>query len=242
MEIAQKLFQKSKDNWSAKSITIAFLGDSVTQGCFELYKKNGNEYDTVFDKNSAYHNYVAKILSVLYPTVPVNIINAGVSGSIAPHGLQRLERDVLRHSPDLTVVCFGLNDCGNKAEGLDKYLSALKEIFEKLTEVGSEIIFMTPNMMATRVSERIEEPLFIEIAEKMSKLQNDGVLDMYIEGAKSLCKEKNIPVCDCYAKWKLMSDNGVDITELLSNKINHPTREMNWLFAMALVDMMLCSD
>lgn len=239
MKIAQKLAQKAKDNWNAPTVTIAFLGDSVTQGCFELYRMEGDEYDTVFDKNSAYHTYVAKILSVLYPSVPVNIINAGVSGSSAPHGLERLERDVLRHHPDLTVVCFGLNDCGKKEDGLDNYINALKDIFDKLDASGSEILFMTPNMMATEVSSKMSDPLFRKIAEKISKLQNEGILDMYLESAKTLCKERNIPVCDCYAKWKAMSAAGVDVTELLANKINHPTREMNWLFATSLVEAML---
>ena len=35
-----------------------------------------------------------------------------------------------------------------------------------------------------------------------------------------------------------MYECGVDVTELLSNKINHPTREMNWLFAYSLVETM----
>lgn len=239
MKIANKLATKAKDNWNAPTVTIAFLGDSVTQGCFELYRKEGDKYNTIFDKNSAYHNYVAKILSVLYPSVPVNIINAGVSGSNAPHGLERLERDVIRHNPDLTVVCFGLNDCGKREEGLNEYLSALGEILDRLKSAGGEIIFMTPNMMATGVSCRETDPLFRQIAEKISTLQNDGVLDMYIDSAKALCKEKNIPVCDCYAKWKAMDAAGVDITELLANRVNHPTREMNWLFAMSLVEAML---
>lgn len=239
MKIAQKLAQKANDNHHAPAVTIAFLGDSVTQGCFELYLKEDGTYNTVFDKNSAYHNYVAKILSVLYPSVPVNIINAGISGDNAPHGLERLEQDVLRYSPDLTVVCFGLNDCGKKAEGLDNYINALKGIFDRLQQSGSEIIFMTPNMMATKVSEKMLEPTFRQIAENTSKLQNGGVLDMYLDGAKALCREQNIPVCDCYAKWKAMHEAGVNVTELLSNKINHPTREMNWLFAMSLVETML---
>ena len=49
----------------------------------------------------------------------------------------------------------------------------------------------------------------------------------------------NIPVCDCYAIWKKLYESGVDITELLANKINHPTREMNWLFAVSLLDVMM---
>lgn len=239
MKIAQKLAQKAADNWGAPTVTIAFLGDSVTQGCFELRRYDGDEFDTVYDKNSAYHAYVAKILSILYPSVPVNIINGGVSGSNAAHGLERLERDVLRHHPDLTVVCFGLNDCGQKEEGLETYLNSLKDIFDALERSGSEILFMTPNMMNTQVSVNLKDPLFRQIAEKIGQLQNDGILDLYLEKAKALCAERNIPVCDCYAKWKAMHAAGVDITELLANKINHPTREMNWLFAVSLVEMML---
>ena len=45
----------------------------------------------------------------------------------------------------------------------------------------------------------------------------------------------NVPVCDCYALWKQLEAGGVDTTELLSNKINHPTREMNRLFAYELI-------
>lgn len=36
-----------------------------------------------------------------------------------------------------------------------------------------------------------------------------------------------------------MKEIGIDTTELLANKIDHPTREMNWLFAIMLVDIMI---
>ena len=193
MEIAKKLAQKAANNWDMPGVTIAFLGDSVTQGCFEIYRKDDDSIETVFDKNSAYHTYVAKILSVLYPSVPVNVINAGISGSSAPHGLERMERDVLRHHPDLTVVCFGLNDCGQDAAGLEKYLTALDDIFEKLKEAGSEILFMTPNMMNTKVSCHLTDPLFREIAQRKSEAQRDGILDLYVNSAKELCQKQGIP-------------------------------------------------
>jgi hypothetical protein len=64
-------------------------------------------------------------------------------------------------------------------------------------------------------------------------------MDAYMEAAKAICSKMQIPVCDCYAKWKLLYENGVNITELLSNKINHPTREMNWLFAVDLVETIM---
>ncbi len=239
MKIVQKMAKKAADNWNEPGVTIAFLGDSVTQGCFELYRKGEDGFETYFDKNSAYHLYIAKILSVIFPTVPVNIVNAGVSGGSAPHGLKRLERDVLAHKPDLTVVCFGLNDCGNWAPGVDAYVDALDQIFTRLEESGSEIIFMTPNMMATGISCHLErDEVFLKLAKHISTLQNEGMLDLYLDAARELCKCRGITVCDCHAKWKTMAENGVDVTELLANKLNHPLREMNWLFATSLVETM----
>ena len=239
MEIVKKLAAKAADNWNAPPVTIAFLGDSVTQGCFEIYKKSDGNIETFFDKNAAYHNYLAQILAVLYPSVPINIVNAGISGSNAPHGLERLERDVISHHPDLTVVCFGLNDSCGGPEKLDLYTESLEKIFLRLKEENIEIIFLTPNMMCTGISCHLKDELEISIAQNAAKVQNDGILDLYLDAARELCRKNNIPVCDCYAKWKKLSESGIDITELLSNKINHPTREMNRLFAYSLAETML---
>lgn len=238
MQITQKLAKKAKDNWNEEGVTIAFLGDSVTQGCFELYRV-ASGIDVRFDKSSTYHSYVARILDILYPTVPVNIINAGISGGKAEHGLARLERDVLSHRPDLTVVCFGLNDNKRGEEGLELYKESMEQIFIQLEEAQSEIIFMTPNMMATKVSNALIDNELREMAEVICKCQNDGWLEKYLDVARDICSKRGIPVCDCYEKWKLLMHNGVDVTELLSNKMNHPTREMNWLFAVSLVETMM---
>ena len=237
MEIMKIFAAKAKDNMNEKAPTIAFLGDSVTQGCFEVYRKSDDAIETVYDKNHAYHNYIAKIFSVLFPTVPVNIINAGISGDSAPHGLERVERDVLCHKPDLVVVCYGLNDCGGATT--ERYEAALNGIFEKIKEANAEIIFMTPNMMNTYVDYSIDDELIKGTAERIAKRQNDGVLEKFLDAAKKVCKKHNVKVCDCYSKWKRMYENGVDVTNLLSNKINHPTRELNWLFAYSLVEAMM---
>ena len=89
LKISEKLCEKAKDNINAPHVTIAFLGDSVTQGCFEIRKK-GNGIETVHDNNNAYHAHLSKILALLYPTVPVNIINAGVSG-ITPSKMRKIQ-------------------------------------------------------------------------------------------------------------------------------------------------------
>ena len=235
MKIVEKIVKKQNDN-RHPGVTVAFLGDSVTQGCFEIYKKEESTIETVFDKSSAYHKYFEEIFEVLCPNVPVNIINAGISGATAPFSLERMNESVLKHNPDLTVVCFGLNDSSFGRERVNDYIDALSDIFDRLIANGSEVIFMTPNMACTEVSPHVTDALSKDIAQRWCNYQNDGVLDFYVDSAVKLCKEKNIIVCDCYRKWKTLNKIGINTTELLSNKINHPTREMNWLFAYSLVE------
>ena len=238
MRIIGKMAAKAKEVSHYEGVTIAFLGDSVTQGCFEVYRKGSGGIETVFDPRNAYERTVADIFSVLFPNVPVNIINAGISGDRAVKGVKRLERDVLRHEPDLTVVCYGLNDCKREAEGVSTYVSSLQEIFERVMAGGSELIFMTPNMMNTEVSPHLSDPERIQIAEICAEKQCGGVFDAYVEAARGLCGRMGVPVCDCYAIWKRLYESGVGVTDLLANKINHPTREMNKLFAYELVRTM----
>jgi hypothetical protein len=46
-------------------------------------------------------------------------------------------------------------------------------------------------------------------------------------------------VCDVNAKWARMAELGVDTDALLSNHINHPTRELTEMTARMLLDTML---
>ena len=239
MKLVEKLKAKYASFQTTEGVTIACLGDSVTQGCFECCIDGNGNVNTIFDQSKAYHAYLLEMLATLYPAVPINIINAGLSGGRALQGAERLERDVLRHSPDLVIVCFGLNDCGGGLAGLDGYAESLRRIFDGILKTDAECILLTPNLMNTRVDRSLAEPKIKEIAEQIMKRQNDGILDAYVERAKEVAAAYGIPICDCYAKWKKLADAGVDTTLLLANRINHPTPEMNKLFAASLLEMIL---
>ena len=239
MKIIEKIIAKSKDLKGAPAVTLAFLGDSVTQGCFEIYNKLSGDIETVFDQDNGYHSHLRRMLAYLYPNVPINVINAGISGGKAAQGLMRLERDVIVHAPDLCVVCFGLNDSTKGMDMLDTYKDSLDKIFKKLKDADIETIFMTPNMMAPTLSHTVTDALQKETANKCAGVENDGVLEAFLSEAKKVAQKNGVRVCDCYAKWKLLYKNGVDVTELLANKINHPTREMNKLFAVSLLETMM---
>lgn len=234
MKFVQALKKKREDNNGVRNPVIAFLGDSVTQGCFEVWQKDGRVLDT-YDTLKGYPEGVKRILALLYPKVPITIFNAGVSGSSAKGGLERLRRDVLGINPDLLIVCFGLNDCGGDVQGIHDYKQNLKQIFVEANRAGIETIFMTPNMLCTNTDNVNGEEFLIGLADMFKERQLQGVFDRYIEAAREVCQEEGIRICDCYAIWKQMYESGVDTNGLLANGINHPIREMHELFAWELV-------
>ena len=238
MKITQRLKEKSQNTISSAPLVIGCIGDSVTHGCFEIYPSGENSIDPEYRTGQAYHAKLRQLIETVLPSVSVNIINAGVSGDNAVSAAKRLQRDIISYHPDLCIMCFGLNDVNKGADAVCEYTDALASMFVQLKEADIETIFLTPNMMATRVVAE-EKDERIRAVLNFSKHQIDGTFDLYIEKAREVCTEHNIPVCDCYAKWKQLEENGADITRLLSNRINHPTEEMHWLFAYSLFEMIM---
>lgn len=208
---------------------IAFLGDSVTHGAFECVDGGCG---CAFDFAAVYHNRLRLIISQKYEWVPVSVINAGVAGDTAAGGLERLERDVIARRPDLCVVCYGLNDVNGEIEA---YTSALRGIFTRLREAGIETLFLTPNMLNTRVDESVLPELTV-YAEVTAGMQNGGKMDAFMEAAKGVAFDCGVAVADAYALWKQMAQSGMDTTALLANGINHPCREMHGMFAELLYE------
>ena len=239
MSILQQLLQLEAAHTHRKGLTVAFLGDSVTQGCFEVYKNKEDRIVPVFEPLSGYPYLLHKKLAAAYPSVPFHIVNAGISGDCAPNGCKRLAHDILSHTPDLTVVCYGLNDCADGESSVEKYAAALREILCRLQESGGAVIFMTPNMMNTRVDTTIADPDILAVAKRKCALQTEGHFTRHMDAARTLCGEMGIPVCDCYALWQQMEREGKDVTALLCNAINHPSREMHALFADALFELLV---
>ena len=203
-------------------ITIVAFGDSVTHGALA---------DNEYDYNTVYWNRLRQKINQTYPFVPVNVINAGISGISAEHSLPRLESQVLIHNPDLVTVCFGLNDVNGS---LENYINSLRIIFEKCMQKGAEVIFMSPNTMNTYVADDTL-PQLVEYAGITANYQNNGKMDMFIQKAIELANEMGVKVCDCYGEWKKLAQTQ-DTTMLLANRINHPKRELHELFANCLFE------
>lgn len=84
----------------------------------------------------------------------------------------------------------------------------------------------------------IPEQKLNECAKNVIKNEKVGRLTEYLNTARELCKPENIVICDCNHIWNMFRSNDVDINNLLSNRINHPTEEMGQIFAYELVKTM----
>lgn len=228
MHISEKVFMTRAELAQNGPITIVALGDSVTHGAFEA---------DVYDYENAYWNILRKKIQAAYPYVPVNVINAGIGGYKASNSHERVDKQVLAHNPDLVIVCFGLNDVQND---LETYLSSLKIIFEKIKGNNVDCIFLTPNMLCTHVADDVA-PQHIAIAERLAAIQNSGRMDVFMQSAMALAKDMGVSVCDCYSIWKEWSKTQ-DITLLLANRVNHPSREMHAFFAQKLYETIFSDE
>lgn len=210
---------------------VVLFGDSVTEGCFELFRLPDGGVDTIRDIPFAYGSLLEKRLKADMPEKEWSFINSGISGNDTKMALERFDKDVLAHKPDMVIMCFGLNDAWQCNP--DAYVANLSTMFGKLQNTEAKTIFMTPNMTNTYVHKNTMQEV-ISNAKDCARSQNDGMMDLYMKRAKECAEDHGAMVCDCYSTWKDLYRYGVDTTELLCNYINHPTRKMHGLFADAL--------
>lgn len=233
-KLLEKLKNKNNSAKEHEGATVVFLGDSVTHGCFEVFF-DGKKYHPTFDEEHSYTAIFRRMVKTLYPAAQLNIVNSGISGNTAPKGLARLARDVLAHRPDLAVVCFGLNDCVAGPEGIETYKTALREIVKQILATGADVIVMTPSGTTDSVHELLRTERERTDAGRLAAFTKDGTVDRYMDAARTVAAECGVALVDCYAIWQKFAAAGVEINNILSNKINHPTRELHLVFAYELL-------
>jgi len=180
-------------------VTVVCLGDSVTVG--------GNA-------TSQERNFVGLFgagLRERYPEAEIRVINAGVGGTNSDFGLERLDRDVLVHKPDLVVVEF-VNDMGFRSDKIRRNYDAL---IERIRAEGGEILLLTPHFTrSVWMSERFHEAA---------------------QALRDVAYEQRVALGDVTASWAAMSRVGVPYEALLANGINHPDDRGHRLYADTLL-------
>lgn len=227
----QRIREKAEHIDAAPVLIIPF-GDSVTQGCMEI---------NVIDHAGVYHNQLKRKLEAEYPQTTFSVINAGVSGASAESSLSRLERDVIRHHPDLVILGFCLNDACGGLEKLDCFEQNIRRMVSEIRgKTSADIILLTPNFMASVETSCIAEA-HKPYAPTILACQNQGVLKAYVKRLRELAIELSLPLADVYAEWETFQAAGVDTTALLSNGLNHPDAERQQLIAETIFTLIMQS-
>ncbi len=195
------------------SVVICALGDSVTQGVME---------HRWLDPSATYLRRLQIALEEFFPTTTFNTLNAGVSGDQVTGGLERLDRDVIQHQPDLVLLAFGLNDCLKGISNTGEFGKTLTKIVGRLqNETEADIVLVTPPFMATRAGSRVH-PEHSPFAGDIARCQNDGTLAAYAEIIRQVSSREKLALADVHAEWKRLQKAAVDTDLWLSNGLNHP--------------------
>lgn len=211
-------------------VFIVALGDSVTQGVME---------HRFLDSSSVYHRVLQQRLEEYFPSTTFSTINAGVSGDNAAGGLARLDRDVISHHPDLVLVAFGLNDSLGGSEGITNFGTALEAIIRRIqAETDSDLVLLTPPLMASRRSHRIH-PDHLAFANDIIRAQTSGALTEYAGIIRTVARQHAITLADIHTEWKRLAAEGVDTDTWLVNGLNHPTADGHRLAAAIVFDALL---
>ena len=120
--------------------SIAFMGDSITQGGWE---------------NPV--GYVRLVMSGLEANgIQAKAIPAGISGHKSNNMLERLRRDVLDKKPTWMTLSCGVNDVWHGANGvpLPQYKTNITAIIEQAQAAGIKVMVLT----ATVITEQQDNP------------------------------------------------------------------------------------
>lgn len=208
----ERIRAKALDS-SLAPVLIVALGDSVTQGVMEHRLLSGKD---------VYHRIFQEKLESFFPTTTFSTINAGASGEGVVRGAGRLERDVLRHDPDLVILAFGLNDSLGGEVERSLFSATLQAMIGRIREsTRAAVLLMTPPMMAYSHSARVHRE-HEQISSRIIAAQSDGDLDRYAQSIREVAKDTDSVLVDVHNAWSRLSALRVDTDLWLANGLNHP--------------------
>ena len=141
---------------------------------------------------------------------PVRVINAGVGGNSTTDGLDRFDKDVLAHHPDLVVIQFGINDSAVDVwrnppataprVSIETFGVNLRRLIERSHQAGARVVLMTTNPI--RWTPKLKE-LYGKLPYHPER--PDGfdlpLLSRYNAAARRVANEAGVPLVDVHAEF-----------------------------------------
>ncbi len=156
-----------------QQVTIVALGDSNTELTFHT---------------RGHLNWVYLLQEALFEKYGPNkviMIDAGCCGEGAGGGLARLDRDVLRFTPDLVIICYW-----------DGNMEPMRQIVAKIHAAGTaDILLRTPNPVVAPNMPSVTPPVIA--GKEWPTASKAEVADKIL----ALGAELHLPVVDHYHAW-----------------------------------------
>ena len=188
-----------------KKIKLGFFGGSITLGAGASNPEN------------CYRRLIIKALNDYYKDVEFEDINAAIGGTGSGFGLFRMDDDLLKHSPDMIIVEFVVNDF--RDENSHIYMeNIVRKAFRYRKDIPIMFIYTVQNIM-TDAYENGELPI--------SVMKHKTVADYYnipsVNVGKILFdtyKEENKTINDYTIDGVHPNDNGYKIyADAIMNEI-----------------------
>jgi lysophospholipase L1-like esterase len=137
--------------------------------------------------------------------------NAGIGDTTTRDAVERLDRDVRSHGPDIVIVQFGINDSwididlGSTRPRLTRaeFRNNLRLIVRVLGEDGVHVVLMTPNSMRWSDPYYIkafkEHPGFLDTADERGI---DRLLEQYAGDVRAVAKSERVALVDVYQAFE----------------------------------------
>lgn len=175
-------------------LRIVALGDSITNGAGLAGVKESETFRAITQRE------LSEKLGQ-----PVEVINAGVNGDIVTQAIERLEKDVLAHQPDLVTVMFGGNDAGFYRPATNgfadtprvkqtKFKATLNELVDRLQAAEITVVLMTSPPMTERYG-----GMHLEAYRKHGI---NFLVEEYAESVRQVAAEKQLALVDVYQAIK----------------------------------------
>ena len=191
----------------SRTVNVVCHGHSVPAGYFAT---------PMVDTFNAYPHLLHVGLKHRFPFAVVNVIVTAIGGECSESGAARFDADVLRHSPDVVTIDYGLNDRGM---GLPEARTAWRTMIDKATSTGAKVILLTPTMDVTQRS-------------GYPGADRDD-LPRHAQQIRELAADREVGLADSFDAFERYSQAG-DLSDLLSWS-NHPSRTGHELVARELL-------
>lgn len=208
---------------SGNNITLAVLGDSITEGCSSSEMISSVLGHTVLPNSPCYARQLKIEIERLYG-VEVNFVNAGVGGTNSSDlfngsKAMQLYEQAKQAVPDLCVIAYGTNDVGVNDEF--EFGENIERAISEMRAVSAECQFILVNAFPCN-------PL-VE--------QKSGMYHKYLAKLNSIAAkydDGSVAVVDLHKVGEYMLQTK-RYCEISSSNVNHPNDFMHRTYAMSIM-------